>query len=51
MLLKNTIWYTVIVQQVRLLSKSLVKMEGAVCSMHVINTPYYPALLIRGQTH
>ena len=34
-------YFDIIVQQVRLLSKWLVKVEGAVCSMHVINPKKY----------
>jgi len=33
--------FSIIIQQVRLLSKWLVKVEGAVCSMHVINPKKY----------
>jgi len=33
--------FDIIVQQVRLLSRWLVNVEGAVCSMHVINPKKY----------
>jgi len=36
--------FDIIVQQVRLLSKWLVKVEGAVCSMHVVNPKKYLAI-------
>ena len=36
--------FDVIVQQVRLLSKWLVKVEEPVCSMHVVNPKKYPTI-------